>query len=62
MQASGKDYDYEGRKPPDDPGPYRAITNQKKRYKGTIAHDGDGKGNPNTGGFHRLKDAEGKDS
>ncbi|OCT51182.1 hypothetical protein CLCR_09047 [Cladophialophora carrionii] len=48
----GPPYNFKS-KPKDDPGAFRAITNQNKDYKGTICHDGDRKANnPNAGLFH----------
>ncbi|OQE28989.1 hypothetical protein PENFLA_c004G07101 [Penicillium flavigenum] len=38
-------------KPKARPGPFRAITNQNKSFKGVISHDGKD-GNPNAGRFH----------
>jgi hypothetical protein len=40
-------------KPKARPGPFRAITNQNKSFKGVISHDGKD-GNPNAGRFHRA--------
>ena len=56
VMQDNKDYRFDS-KPKDNPGPYRAVTNQRKTYKGTVSHDGDAKTkNPNVGFFHRLKD------
>jgi hypothetical protein len=54
--ADDRDYNYDS-KPKDRPGPFRAITNQNKTFKGVICHDGE-KGNVAGGGFHRAKDEE----
>ncbi|OCL05609.1 hypothetical protein AOQ84DRAFT_413204 [Glonium stellatum] len=52
VQQSGTGYNFDS-KPKDDPGPFRAIANQNKKYKGTICHDGDkDTRNPNAGSFH----------
>ncbi|KAJ5873049.1 Guanine-specific ribonuclease N1/T1 [Penicillium soppii] len=45
-------YDFD-KKPQANPGPFRAITNQNKIFKGVISHGGrDGKNN--AGSFHRV--------
>lgn len=53
-----QNYNYDQKKPKQNPGPFRAITDQNKDFKGVICHDGDkgrdGRGNPNGGSFHRL--------
>jgi len=51
---SGDGYNYK-KKPKDRPGPFRAVTNQNKTFKGTICHDGE-PGNVAGGTFHRCKD------
>lgn len=52
VMASGKTYAFE-KKPRANPGPFRAIVNQNKTFKGVIAHDGEGT-KPNAGRFHRA--------
>ncbi|KAK2602945.1 hypothetical protein N8I77_009439 [Diaporthe amygdali] len=49
--ADGRTYNYQSKKPKDDPGHIRGITNQNKRFKGVIAHDGED-GNPKRGSMH----------
>ncbi|KAF2433683.1 hypothetical protein EJ08DRAFT_657823 [Tothia fuscella] len=39
----------------EDPGPFRAVTNQNKRYKGIMCHQGNAR-SPNVGPFHLCKD------
>jgi len=51
VTPEGSGYNFDSKKPKDDPGPFRGITNQKGRYKGTICHDGE-EDNPNAGRFH----------
>jgi ribonuclease/clavin/mitogillin len=52
VMSTGKTYDYHN-KPKANPGPFRAITNQNKTFKGVISHDGEN-GKINAGGFHRA--------
>lgn len=55
MQREGEAYNFDS-KPKDDPGPYRAITDQDNEYQGVICHDGDEKsGRANGGNFHRCE-------
>lgn len=49
----GKPFAYNQQRPRANPGPFRAITNQNKTFKGVIAHTGKN-GNPNDGFFHRA--------
>lgn len=49
--ADGRIYNYDVKRPKDDPGHIRATTNQNKRLKGVIAHLGVSQ-NPNVGGMH----------
>lgn len=52
--SDGHAYEYQSRRPKDDPGHIRGITNQNKRFKGVVAHDGmDGR--PNGGGMHWVE-------
>lgn len=61
VSRDGKPYNFAS-KPKDNPGPFRGITSQNKRYKGTVCHNGverdpnSGKPNPNAGYFHRCKE------
>lgn len=49
---NGSNYAFD-RKPKDNPGPMRAIANEKKNLQGVISHNGEA-GNPNAGRFHRA--------
>lgn len=44
-------YDYQSKRPKEDPGHIWGITNQNKRLKGVVAHDGKD-GRANGGGMH----------
>ncbi|KAM0424500.1 hypothetical protein ACHAPT_010214 [Fusarium lateritium] len=58
VTQSGPPYDFAS-KPKDNPGPYRAVTNQNQTYKGTMCHDGDAeKNNANAGFFHLCEPKE----
>lgn len=46
-------YDYQ-KKPREKPGHIRGITNQNKRFKGVVAHNGED-GNPNKGDMHWVE-------
>ena len=52
VMPTGDTYAFD-KKPKAKPGPFRAITNQNKTFKGVISHDGKD-GNPNAGYFHRA--------
>ncbi|KAJ5350668.1 Guanine-specific ribonuclease N1/T1 [Penicillium brevicompactum] len=52
VMSDGSNYDFDERPKPN-PGPFRAITNQNKTFKGVIAHDGKD-GRTNAGNFHRA--------
>ncbi|KAK9847833.1 Guanine-specific ribonuclease N1/T1 [Penicillium brevicompactum] len=52
VMSDGSNYDFDERPKPN-PGPFRAITNQNKTFKGVIAHDGKN-GRTNAGNFHRA--------
>ena len=55
VTQSGTIYQYDTKKPREDPGAFRGITNQNGRYLATICHKGDARsGNPNIGNFHRC--------
>ncbi|OQD69427.1 hypothetical protein PENPOL_c002G00635 [Penicillium polonicum] len=52
VMSTGNTYNFD-KKPKARPGPFRAITNQNKTFKGVISHDGKD-GNANAGFFHRA--------
>lgn len=56
--ANGHNYDYDSKKPRDPPGHLRAVTNQNKRLKAVLAHEGEldpqGMLNPNFGKMHEA--------
>jgi hypothetical protein len=56
VQRDGNGYNFNS-KPKENPGPFRTVTNQNKRLKGVMCHDGDLKTmNPNKGFFHLCKE------
>lgn len=58
-RADDTDYKFDSKKPKDDPGNLRIITNQNGTFKGIVAHDGED-GNPNRGFMHWVEKKEGK--
>lgn len=52
--SDGRTYNYQSKKPKDDPGHIRGITNQNKRFKGVVAHNGED-GEPKRGDMHWVK-------
>lgn len=58
MFPDGRDYNYQS-KPKDEVGHIRGITNQNKRFKGVIAHNGL-EGDPNQGPMHWVEKEERK--